>query len=181
VPHTSQSVLITEEYQKQQHQLHMENAAYGSISMIFAPVVSLLMNEANIKEVLDYGCGKGRLGQNLKVNHDYAYYPYDPALEHFASPPQPRELVCCIDVLEHIEPECLEQVLNHLQALTAHIGFFTIHTKPAKKTLSDGRNAHLIQQPMSWWLERMSPRFFILKAYMVPDGFVLIVKNFMKQ
>jgi hypothetical protein len=34
-----------------------------------------------------------------------------------------------------------------------------VHTGPAKKTLSDGRNAHINQQPMQWWLPKLWERF----------------------
>jgi len=55
------------------------------------------------------------------------------------------DLVTCIDILEHIEPELLENVLLELKRLHGRLYFFTIHLGPAGKTLSDGRNAHLIQ------------------------------------
>jgi hypothetical protein len=38
------------------------------------------------------------------------YYPFDPAFEEYGEP-RAADLVCCIDVLEHIEPEKLESVL----------------------------------------------------------------------
>jgi hypothetical protein len=53
-------------------------------------------------------------------------------------------MVACIDVLEHIEPKLLENVLDDLQRVTREIGFFTVSTVLAEKTLADGRNAHLI-------------------------------------
>ena len=68
-------------------------------------------------------------------------------------------MVVCIDVLEHIEPEFLEDVLDHLQTLTQHILLCSIHMGPAGKVLDDGRNAHLIQQPMSWWMPKIFERF----------------------
>ena len=33
---------------------------------------------------------------------------------------------------------------------------------PAAKVLSDGRNAHLIQKPSSWWLKKLTDYFEIL-------------------
>lgn len=65
-------------------------------------------------------------------------------------------MVACIDVLEHIEPELLENVLDDLCRLAEAVVFLTVTTIAAFKTLSDGRNAHLTQQPMSWWM----PKFF---------------------
>jgi hypothetical protein len=53
---------------------------------------------------------------------------------------------------------------------------FTIATKPAGKFLKDGRNAHLIQKPASWWLPLMCSRFEIEFLQKTSIGFILIVK-----
>ena len=68
-------------------------------------------------------------------------------------------MVCCIDVLEHIEPDLLDNVLDHLCSLTEIVAFLTIHTGPAAKFLPDGRNAHINQQPMSYWLPKIWSRW----------------------
>jgi len=68
-------------------------------------------------------------------------------------------MVACIDVLEHIEPDYLERVLDHLASLAEGVIFLSIDTGPAQKVLSDGRNAHLIQQPMSWWMPKIFERW----------------------
>jgi 2-polyprenyl-3-methyl-5-hydroxy-6-metoxy-1,4-benzoquinol methylase len=104
---------------------------------------------------LDYGCGQGALGRAL--NQEIS--EYDPAIAGKDSSPQPADLVICTDVLEHIEPECLESVLDHLKSLTKEALFAVISTRPAKKTLADGRNAHLIIEPWSFWEEKLARRF----------------------
>ena len=107
------------------------------------------------------------------------YYPFDPAFEEYGEP-KPADLVCCIDVLEHIEPDKLEIVLLELSKITLNFGFFSIHMGPAMKVLSDGRNAHLIQKPSSWWLPRLSQYFEVLHLeshQMMGEGIWLIVKS----
>jgi hypothetical protein len=84
-------------------------------------------------------------------------------------------MVACIDVLEHIEPDCLDDVLDHLKHLTGKIGFFTVSCIPAKKTLPDGRNAHLIQESPEWWLPKITDRFALQSFQRSPDGFVVLV------
>jgi hypothetical protein len=74
-------------------------------------------------------------------------------------PPMPADLVCCIDVLEHVEHEFIDNVIRQLSEITVNFGFFTIATGPAVKSLPDGRNAHLIQKPSSWWLPKLVPYF----------------------
>ena len=87
---------------------------------------------------------------------------YDPCIEGLGEK-KPCDLVVCIDVMEHIEPESLEDVLKDINALMNKVGYFTIHTQPAMKHLADGRNAHLIQQPYTWWSEKLSKHFWITK------------------
>ena len=89
---------------------------------------------------------------------------YDPGVPEYADLPKPSQMVVCIDVLEHIEPELLDNVLDHLEELTEEVLFATIHTEPAGKVLPDGRNAHLIQKPPEWWLPKIMERF-TLKGY----------------
>jgi hypothetical protein len=154
------AVLISDEYRKQQETLH-ENPNYGVASVQYAPIVSEICNTLEVQHLLDYGAGKCRLFQNLKVRHPMKLQAYDPGVQKLASPPVPAEMVACIDVLEHIEPENLDNVLDDLARLTEAVAFLTIHTGPAVKVLSDGRNAHLTQQPMEWWLPKLWERFDI--------------------
>jgi hypothetical protein len=74
-------------------------------------------------------------------------------------------------VLEHIEPDFLDNVLDDLAAVTVGYGFYSIHTGPARKHLADGRNAHLIQKPSSWWLPRLCERFEVEGLRPTPGGF----------
>ena len=153
--------LISEEYRKIQQDLHAdESVVYGTASRVYAPLVSQIVNKMIVTHVLDYGCGhKLNLLNNLEIGHKLTYQAYDPAVEEFADRPVPAQMVCCIDVLEHIEPEYLDNVLDDLRKLTEVILFCSIDLAPARKTLSDGRNAHLIQEPMEWWLPKLWERF----------------------
>jgi len=168
--------MISEEYRKEQEKLH-KNPDYGVASVSYAPFVSQIIDQMNIKDMLDYGAGKGRLGKNLDVNHTVSISHYDPAIPEWSGKPEPHEFVTCIDVLEHIEPEHLDEVLDDLDRVTLSAGLFTIHTGPAVKTLSDGRNAHLIQKPVEWWLPKIMERFALKSMSVVPNGFWVLVKN----
>ena len=166
--------LITEDYRAEQRRLH-ENPHYGVASIQFAPLVTEFLNQFSVQQLLDYGAGKGRLAQHIKPNHPVRITMYDPAVPQYAALPPPHEMVACIDVLEHIEPQLLDNVLDHLQSLTERLGFFTIHTGPAVKVLSDGRNAHLIQQPPAWWLPKILQRFELITFQRTGAGFWVLV------
>lgn len=168
--------LISEDYRTMQQKLH-ENPNYGVASVQFAPLVADIVSKLQVREVLDYGAGKGRLGQELArlMPQPPVIHHYDPAIPAWAADPAPRDMVTCIDVLEHIEPELLDNVLDHLAALTLRLGFFTVHTGPAVKVLADGRNAHLIQQDERWWLPRFLQRFRLVNYTRMPVGFWILV------
>jgi hypothetical protein len=145
--------LISKAYLEQNRLLHRKRS-YGAGGYQHLRLIERLIIENHICSVLDYGAGKGTLKNNLAKRFPFvAIQNYDPVT--FPVPPFPAELVVCTDVLEHIEPECLEAVLDHLKSLTQKLAFFSICTRPAKKALPDGRNAHLIQERPSWWLDRL--------------------------
>ncbi|MGQ0545927.1 MAG: hypothetical protein ACT4P3_11440 [Betaproteobacteria bacterium] len=170
---------ITEEYRRLQQELH-KNPNYGVASLHFAPLVADLIRGTKVASVSDYGAGKKNLLKGL-ANAGIVlpeYYPYDPAFPEYG-PPKPADLVCCIDVLEHIEPELIDNVVAELASLTTRLGFFTIHMGPAAKVLADGRNAHLIQKPSSWWLEKLVRHFEVVQLQrhqMMGSGIWMIVE-----
>lgn len=166
---------ISPEYLAQQRRLH-ENTNYGVASLQYAPIIAEVVPGWPVASVSDYGAGKCRLLQGI-VRHGFSgsYYPYDPAFPEMGDP-QPAELVCCIDALEHVEPAYLGAVLADLERITVKLGFFSIHCGPAMKKLPDGRNAHLIQEPPSWWLPKLCQHFEIERMEKAFGGFWVLVK-----
>ena len=166
------SGLITAEYRRMQQVLH-ENPHYGVASVKYVPLLANVIEAIGVKELLDYGAGKGRLGIELQkyVRRPLTIRHYDPAIPKWSATPAPCEFVACIDVLEHIEPELLDNVLDDLQRVTARAAVFTVHTFAAIKVLPDGRNAHLIQKPPAWWLPRILERFDLVTFDRMPRGF----------
>ena len=167
--------VISDDYLSQQRELH-KNPNYGVASLSYGPIVRQIMTESGARSIADYGAGKCNLKRKLDElgAKDYEYFPYDPAFPEYGEP-RPADLVCCIDVLEHIEPECLDAVLADLRAIIRKFGFLTIHTGAAIKVLSDGRNAHLIQRPASWWLPLLCRHFEVVHLQSAPGGFWLVV------
>lgn len=169
---TQSPTLISEEYRKLQEELH-RNSDYGVASVSYAPLVADILQQVGATELLDYGAGKGRLGQTLRqqLQKPLTIHHYDPAVPEWSGPPAPCRFVACIDVLEHIEPHLLDNVLDDLKRVTLGVGVFTVHTGAAVKTLPDGRNAHLIQQPPEWWLPKLMQRFELVHFGRMPMGF----------
>jgi len=166
------ALLISEDYRRVQQQLH-ENPGYGMASMAYAPIVLEALLATDYTELLDYGAGKGRLGLALRerVKRPLTVHHYDPAVPQWSATPAPCAFVACIDVLEHVEPSLIENVLDDLKRVTIGIGIFTVDTQAARKVLPDGRNAHLIQRPPSWWLPKFMERFEVMTFNRLPAGF----------
>ena len=103
--------------------------------------------------LLDYGCGKGYILAQLKDQYPNTRCSgYDPALKMFNSLPNKKyECIFSNDVLEHIEPNFIVDVLAHINNLAEKYIWLRIDTMPARKILPDGRNAHLIQESDDWW------------------------------
>ena len=175
---TESAALISESYRRMQQELH-RNPDYGVASVQYAPLVANVIKTIGATALLDYGAGKGRLGATLETMLDQplSIHHYDPAIPQWSASPAPCDLVACIDVLEHIEPDLIDNVLDDLKRVTAGVGVFTVHTEPAMKVLADGRNAHLIQKPPSWWLPKFMDRFELSQFNRMPMGFWIIAER----
>ena len=150
-------MLYSPEYQEMCRRFHDERPKWGSQAGKHAEAVTKFCDYLGTRDVLDYGCGKGGLALSLP----FPIKEYDPGIWGKENTPKPADLVTCFDVLEHIEPECLIEVLEDLKRCVKKMGIFLIHLGPAKKILLDGRNAHLIQQPPEWWKAKLEPLFDI--------------------
>lgn len=150
---------FTPEYKAllEQHRAE-KDANWGPGQDHLAPVVETYVRLANTKVVLDYGCGGGSLVSALRAVGIDAR-GYDPMVAEWSAEPTRAGIVVCSDVLEHIEPECLDDVLNHIWNKTVHGALVLISTVPAKSILPDGRNAHLIVQDQAWWASKLREHF----------------------
>lgn len=170
-------MLISEEYRGLNAELHARNSTFGTLGHHFAPlVVQLAAGAARpgpATTVLDYGCGKGTLKPSL-LGHPLDVREYDPAIPEKAAAPEAADIVVCTDVLEHIEQDCLDAVLDDLRRVTRQLVLLTVCTAPARKTLADGRNAHLIVAPVAWWLPKLIERWELLVVENKSGGFLMV-------
>jgi uncharacterized Rossmann fold enzyme len=167
----SKPELISPDYVALNAQLHRENLAFGVGGTKHADTVTKLMESSKSESVLDYGCGKGYLAKALP----FPIWEYDPAIPGKQESPRPADLVICTDVLEHIEPDKIDFVLDDLKRCVKKLGYFTIHTGPAAKTLPDGRNTHLLQHDEKWWSEKLTKFFTVGKIFQKgPELYVLV-------
>jgi hypothetical protein len=153
-------VLVSPGYVAEQSFLHAQQPAYGSRGFNWGYLIAGIAVIEGGNSILDYGCGKGTLTRTLR-DAQFDVRQYDPAIPSCALPPKPADIVAVLDVMEHIEPDCLDAVLIDLVRVTRRILFVTISTTPSKRWMRDGRNTHLIVMDGKWWrqqFERMGFR-----------------------
>jgi 2-polyprenyl-3-methyl-5-hydroxy-6-metoxy-1,4-benzoquinol methylase len=157
--------LISPEYRELQCRLHARPDGYGRSGAKNAEAVLDFASSTGSLSILDYGCGEGRLKAAL-VDRGWTgpVHEYDPCIPDLDAEPEPADLVVCTDVLEHIEPECLDNVLVHLRTVSVRHGYFLISTVVGGKSLADGRNAHLIVQPSEWWEKKLRENGWRIRA-----------------
>jgi hypothetical protein len=166
--------LISPEYRELNRRLHVDNLTYGVGGGKHAPTVlklaEIIAKSQKFVSILDYGCGKGYLAKALP----FPIAEYDPSVPGKEESPRPADLVCCLDVLEHVEPDKLEFVLEDLRRCTLKYAFLVIHTGPSGKVLADGRNTHLIQKGAKWWAKQLSKYFWVNNDSIITKSLPLI-------
>lgn len=126
-----------------------------------------IMQLINNQDVLDYGSGYGCLSENIKKGYEkfnINVIEYDPGIVEKSTIPEPCDLVVCVDVLEHIEPEYVDNVLDDLVRVISNIGYFVINFQEAFQILSNGKNAHLTIHDYKWWYDKLKNRFEIVES-----------------
>jgi hypothetical protein len=164
-------MLISESYRELNIDLHESNGAYGVSGQRHAQEIADLANMLKTTDILDYGCGKGTLNDHL----GFRIKEYDPAIEGKDGEPDIADLLVCTDVLEHIEEECLEDVLDHMESLAQQALFLTVSTTPAKKFLADGRNAHICLHDPEWWLPKLMERWKLITFQDAGSAFIVVM------
>ena len=152
--------LISVAHRELNRRMHREEPAFGIHASKFSPVILKLSEALKTTSILDYGCGKGFLGRELP----FPIWEYDPAIPGKEASPRPADIVACLDVLEHVEPEKIDFVLADIQRCTKKVGYFVVNLGSARKTYADGSNTHLIQNDKEWWESKISTYFKIGSA-----------------
>jgi hypothetical protein len=158
-------MFISENYRKLNRKMHESPRGFGADGRKWIDYVQVLIRKFQVKSLLDYGCGQATLWKALKESYGEwgelpQYVGYDPCVKGRENIPQGKfDLVVCTDVLEHIEPEYLKNVVWHIRELAGKAIFLNINIHPANKTLPDGRNTHLILKDRVWWFKYMKSMF----------------------
>lgn len=154
--------IISNEYREMLTDLHDVTPLWGTSGGAHRNKIIALIDSHEFTSVLDFGCGKGYLIEQLKAHYRETINitGYDPCVGMYAHNFYiGSELVTCTDVLEHIEPELLDNVLREIGLRATKMVYFAISLVEAKQILPDGRNAHLIIQSRAWWMNKLYEHF----------------------
>lgn len=169
------AMLISDEYRTLNAKQHERNDGYGVNGHRHLQTVLKLIEKHAAASVLDYGCGRAALAKHAKRVSPVPFRCYDPAVPEYAQLPEPADLVVCTDVLEHVEPLYLVEVLMHIAGLATKAVFFEIACRPAKRVLDDGRNAHILLRDGDFWLDTVRSHFDVSEYMARPGHSVVLV------
>ena len=157
-------LLISDGYKKQLIALH-EDRYWGGTGRKHADDIREWAAKYRCETALDYGSSNHRDCLKRHFHRKYPgellFYEYDPAVESKSGLPDPQDIIVCTDVLEHIEPELLDNVLRHIRDCMLKCGYFVISSIAAVSILEDGRNAHLIIEDKEWWKAKLEKYFSV--------------------
>lgn len=176
MPNTS--LLCSEEYfEILQHEHNTPNKWGKAAKSRFVQIVEFIKKQ-QYTDILDYGAGSAnRLSGMLESEYpgEFTCTDYDPGIPEISQKPAPHNLVTCVDVLEHVEPDLLNNVLSDLQRVTLKAGYFVISTVPASRILKNGKNAHLIIETAEWWEQQLLEYFEIISVHKTKFDLVVCV------
>jgi hypothetical protein len=151
-PSSTDSALVSERharlYRDYYAQRHIEPRPSGWLDR-----VEQLASSLEAASIIDYGCGAAR---GISRFSRFTVVDYDPGLPQCAAIPQPADLVVSIHALEHVEPNCVDTVIDHMLALARKAVLITVSCEPSTKKLPDGSPWHCFVQSADWWRRRLS-------------------------
>ena len=160
--------LFTQPYIALNTAMHRLNPRFGANGGKCAGAVLRALDAVSAESILDYGCGKG--GLEKVIGNEIDFQGYDPALT--TDEPRPADLVTCTDVMEHIEPGCVDDVLAHIFSLAKKGAFFVISCERGIKVLGDGIHAHRSVHSAQWWHDKLHPYGEVQELPQIEQGVI---------
>ena len=147
----------------QYREMHRQGKFRGFSALPHAGAIGQLVKKHKAKSILDYGSGKGHqyseMGMHRNWGQDVVIRCYDPAWPAHEEKPIGRfDGVVCTDVAEHIPEENIGSFLDDVIGYAVRFLYMNICTRPARKRLLDGRNAHLTVRESDWWMGQIQSR-----------------------
>ena len=147
------------EYQEQLRKEH-SGSKWGTTGARYSgnDVLRVLNERPYIQTVLDFGAGKGSLGEYIRetLGREIEWTNYDPGIpEYDILTEKQYDCVINTDVLEHVEPDYLLETLASLAERTGKVLVSDIACYPTGHLFGEGPykglDMHLIVEEPTWW------------------------------
>ena len=155
--------MITQDYQDQLVQVHegrRPDKKWGTTGgRNFGEYICKFLEHRRgmIASVLDFGAGQRSLEQYVSahaVDVNVKWANYDPGIPGIDTLPEGNfDLIISSDVMEHVEPEMVDEVIRWQKQHANKALFHYIACEECGLTLPDGRNAHLTVREPQWWFD----------------------------
>lgn len=166
--------LATDIYKNQLYEKHIENKNWGNgASLTKLKYFKEFLEENQCKTIIDYGCGKSNFkGFLIEKDYHYEVTEYDIGIVGKDILNIKADFTVCVDLLEHIEPECLDNVLRHIQKHTLKGVFFSICKVKSHGSFKDGTNLHRIINDEDWWYSKVLQYFKLEKETLLTKSHI---------
>jgi SAM-dependent methyltransferase len=145
------------------------------------------------QSLIDLGCGSGiaglKLGKDARLNvtwldiTDAGLFPAVPRARFIQSAlwdHWPREwdyhYGYCVDVMEHIPPECVMLCIDRILS-ACRVTWFSVCLRPDAKGALIGEQLHLTVRPFNWWKTRMALLGNVLDARDLINDALFVVER----
>src|SRR6056300_1455814 len=105
-------MLYTDDYKQQLIKKH-KSIPWGGGAVGKANIIAAHATGIGVTDILDYGCGKGDFKKAILSDPFRSRFNIpecDPGIVGKDNLPEPHDYIVCVDVLEHIELDCLDSV-----------------------------------------------------------------------
>lgn len=155
-----------------QRAMHAGGGYGGWAGQAWLPDIVALARATGCRSALDWGCGQGGQRAALAAALGVPVTLWDPAVPKLDALPAfaAFDLVLCTDVLEHLPAEdAAADAVADLVSRAERALFVTVCCRPANQVLPDGRNAHTLLRPFTWWRSLFARTVSAMAARVVLD------------
>lgn len=121
------------------------------------------------RRIIDVGCGRGALASSIGQDAEYlgidasevatkgkdTCYQFDATKKSILDSFGDFDLALCIDMLEHLTKDDLDEVIPKIVAASS-VQVFSISCRPSNYKDANGDGLHLTVEDFGWWIDKIS-------------------------
>ena len=164
-------------YIEQYKELYKIKPNYGKTSIKFLDTINTIIRQYGIESILDYGCGRSILLDELSKKNKISVSKYDPAIEEYSLLPSANcDFIICTDVLQHIPIHDLDNTMKEIRNYNCDC-FFHVRSSEYKTKLPNGQNANCTVKNKEWWQAFLEKYYKNVIIFSFDDDTVTFITN----